>query len=144
LAIDHYQIWQESIETLSQLIRQRRKLDKAIVRLERMISWGPVTGSGQPPSMIADKKEIGFTEAVRTVFSTHRIWLSPVLVRDLLPSIGFSTDPYKHPLPIIHVILRRMASKGELIQRRDTSGVTFFFYTGNKGPGKTIERVASV
>jgi hypothetical protein len=98
MAIDHNQIWQDSIATLSQLIRQRRKLDKAIARLEQMISWGPLSGSAKPQQPSNPKSgRIGFTEAVRLVFSTYRIWLSPVLVRDLLPSVGFKTDPYKHP-----------------------------------------------
>jgi hypothetical protein len=129
LAIDHNQIWQDSIATLSQLIRQRRKLDKAIARLEQMIRWGPLSGSAKPQQPSNPKSgRIGFTDAVRLVFSTYRIWLSPVLVRDLLPSIGFKTDPYKHPLPTIHVILKRLVSRGELIQCKQSSGVTVFFW----------------
>ena len=128
MAIDHDQIWQDSIATLSQLVGQRRKLDKAIARLEQMISWGPMSGSAKPQQLSnPENRRIGFTEAVRLVFSTYRIWLSPVLVRDLLPSVGFNTEPYKHPLPTIHVILKRLVSRGELIQCKQSSGVTVFF-----------------
>jgi hypothetical protein len=86
---------------------------------------------------VPQAEAIGFTEAVRQVLSTYRIGLSPVAVRDLLPTVGFETSLYHEPLPSIHVILKRLVSRGEVTQNKLPSGVTVYVWSSS------IEEVSS-
>jgi len=125
----HQQIMQNSVAQLSDLIRKRRQLDKKIARLEKIVRWVAMQLSQSNPgsAVLPDVPKaqtglMGFTDAVRRVLSTYNMWLSPVLVRDLLHTVGFDTSLYKEPLPSIHVILRRLVSSGEAMQCKLSSG----------------------
>jgi|SRR5215472_9455348 len=128
MAVDYPQLLEDSVLKLSNLIKQRRKLDRDIARLERFITSTaratqvtlPITRASAAPTF--DISSIGFTEAIRRVLDIYRIWLTPVLIRDLLPTVGFSTNRYKHPLPSIHVTLNRLALGGEIICRSRPNG----------------------
>jgi len=135
MAIDYRQIMQSSVAEFSDLIRRRRKLEDRIARLQKTFQWcARQLSQGSLPSAVAahmanaEDGPTGFTEAVRQVLSTYRIWLSPVLVRDLLPTIGFDTKTYREPLPSIHVILKRLVSSGEVIQSKQSSGGTVYVW----------------
>ncbi len=139
MAIDyHQQIMKDSVAEFSDLIRQRRKLDKKIARLQKMVRWAAMRSSEgnfrvviPPDAAKTQKTPIGFTDAVRHVLFTYRIWLSPVLVRDLLPTIGFDTDSYKQLLPSIHVILRRLVARGEALESKlSPSGFVYIWASG--------------
>jgi hypothetical protein len=143
----HQQTIQDSIEELSDLVRQRRKLDKRIARLQKMVGWDAVQLSENiPPSapssgaFPAQPAPIGFTEAIRRVLSSYKMWLSPVLVRDLLPMVGFDIERYKEPLPSIHVILGRLVSSGEALQSKHVSGNAMYIWAD--GSEKTKTRTA--
>ena len=135
MAIDYQQVMERSVAEFSDLIRQRRKLDDKIARLQKTVHWcarqlcdsSPQSAVAAP---VADAEDgpIGFTEAVRQVLLTYRIWLSPVQVRDLLPTIGFDTKTYHEPLPSIHVILKRLVPTGEVIQAKPSSGGSAYIW----------------
>jgi len=145
MAIDyHQQIMQDSVAQFSRLIRQRRHLDKKIARLEKMVRWGAMELSQSDPqsALPTDVPEaqtglVGFTDAVRRVLSTYRMWLSPVLVRDLLPIVGFEIDSYEEPLPSVHVILRRLVLSGEALRSRVSSGNALYTWGSGVKESKT-------
>jgi hypothetical protein len=135
MAIDYQQVMQDSVAEFSDLIRRRRELDDKIARLQKMVHWCarqlPQSGAQsaiESHTPNAEDAALGFTEAVRRVLSTYRIWLSPVQVRDLLPTIGFDTDTYHEPLPSIHVILKRLVPTGEVMQAKPSSGGTVYIW----------------
>jgi hypothetical protein len=147
----HQQVMQDSVQEFSDLMRQRRKLDKKIARLQKMVRFAamqlsrsnPPSAPPQPPQGVQKPQPglIGFTEAVRRVLSTYKMWLSPVLVRDLLPTVGFDTDSYKEPLPSIHVILRRLVSSGEAVQSKRLSGSGVYIWA-DRPLGQRTRRVS--
>jgi hypothetical protein len=71
MAVNYPQLLEESVLKLSNLIKQRRKLDRDIARLERFISSTaratqvtlPITNASAAPMF--DTISIGFTEAIR-------------------------------------------------------------------------------
>lgn len=135
MAIDYQHVMQHSVAEFSDLMRRRRELDDKIARLQKMVHWcaRQMSQSRPQPAIAAQMPNaedgpIGFTEAVRRVLSTYRIWLSPVQVRDLLPTIGFDTKAYNAPLPSIHVILKRLVPTGEVIQGKPSSGGTVYIW----------------
>jgi hypothetical protein len=149
MAINYPQLMEESILKLSDLTRQRRKLDREIARLKRLIcstartsQLASRTTRTATPSF--DISAIGFTAAIRRVLDTYRIWLTPVLIRDLLPTVGFSTSRYKEPLPSIHVILNRLAVTGEVIRSSRPNGHIAYlwaaeaFQDSQETPGRFI------
>lgn len=103
---------EEQIKKLSSLMRQRRKLDVEISRLQTLARTRALLrlGVGDSSSSPSDQKEkaIGFTEAVRQVLFTYRVWLTPGLVRDLLPSVGLEPSHQKHELSSVHTVLKRL------------------------------------
>ena len=38
----------------------------------------------------------------------YRVWLTPGLVRDLLPSVGLEPSHQKHELSSVHTVLKRL------------------------------------
>jgi hypothetical protein len=128
MAINYPQLLEDSIHKLSDLVQQRRKLDSEIARLKRLIRRtvrmsqvaSRTTRTAAAPAF--ELGSIGFTEAIRRVLATYGIWLTPVLIRDLLTTVGFSTSRYKEPLPSIHAILNRLALGGEVIRSGRPSG----------------------
>lgn len=135
MSINYQQILEDSVRRLSDLIRRRRRLDAEIKRLERFsrhlakqVSHNDPSSVAQPFPSIIEEASPGFTEAVRKVLLTYRIWLTPVLVRDLLPTIGFDTEPYQEPLASIHVILKRLVSNGEVLPRCAPLGGTAYIW----------------
>jgi hypothetical protein len=135
MAIYYQQVMQDAVTEFSDLIRRRRKLDDKIARLQKTVHWcASQLSQSSPQSAVAgpvanaEDGPIGFTDAVRRVLSTYRIWLSPVQVRDLLPTIGFDTNAYREPLPSIHVILRRLVPSGEVLQGKPSPGGTAYIW----------------
>ena len=136
MAINYQQLVEDSVRKLSLLMRQRRRLDADIRRLQRLVrttaGFSASTHKGAGGSTPASGP-IGFTEAVRKVLATYRIWLTPVFVRDLLPSVGLDTGRYKQPLTSVHAILRRLVVRGEVNRRRVPEGETEYLWL--EGPG---------
>jgi hypothetical protein len=95
MAIDYKQIIGESVRRLSDLMRRRRKLDADILRLQRLVrrtvrvSESHLESSTSPAVPIYEITSTGVTDAVRQVLMTYGIWLTPVLIRDLLPGIRY-------------------------------------------------------
>ena len=136
MAINYQQLVEHSVRTLSHLMRQRRKLDADIRRLQRLVwttaGFSATTHKG-PGASASASGPIGFTEAVRKVLATYRIWLTPVFVRDLLPSVGLDIGRYKHPLTSVHAILRRLVIRGEVNRRKVPEAETEYLWA--EGPG---------
>ncbi len=119
MAIDYQRLTEASILQLSSLIRARRDLDAEILKVQRRVRSNAARGNkGTTSSAILSSNTgpLGVTEAVRRVLHYYPMWLSPVSVRDLLPTIGFDFSHYKHPLTSIHSILRRLIATGEVIR----------------------------
>jgi hypothetical protein len=121
MAIDYLQITQTSVLQLCNLVRARRDLDAKILRLRRQLrsiaDELPRNGErGANPTSSARMGCGGLTDAVRRVLLTYPISLTPVSVRDLLPTVSFDPGRYKHPLTSIHTILRRLVAIGEVLR----------------------------
>jgi hypothetical protein len=113
MAIKRHELMETSVLQLSALVKARRNLNKEILRLQRLLYYGAT----HIPRGNVETRPLGVTDAIRTVFRYYPMWLSPVLIRDLLPTIGFDFSHYKHPLTSIHAILRRLVASGEVIQK---------------------------
>ena len=125
MAINHQQFMQDTAAQLSDLIRKRREIDRQIRRAERMLHWSAtkISCSNAVQSLdpfIAEKESVGLSDAIRRVLSTYPIPLSPVVIRDLLPTVGFKGDlrSYDSPLRSICISLRRLVAHGEVIQTK--------------------------
>jgi hypothetical protein len=109
MCIDYKEIMEEKILRLSESLKHRRKLDNEIARLKKMVRWAAAQRFAGRAEERSDKagqsRALGLTESISEVLRTYDTWLSPVLVRDLLDSIGFDIDVYREPLPSIHVTL---------------------------------------
>jgi hypothetical protein len=126
MAINYKKIMEDSIVQLSKSLKERRKLDNEIARLQKIARWSALQQSSSNPAQAnahsAEGRTIGLTEAVCKVLRLYETWLSPVLVRDLLSSVGFEIAAYHEPLPSIHVTLKRLVSSGEAVQCKASSG----------------------
>lgn len=126
MGVDYKRVMQDSILRLSELVRQRRKLDNEIARMQKMARWAALQRVDRHVSEASNEGSrsnvLGLTEAISQVLRTYDTWLSPVLVRDLLESVGFDTGGYREPLPSIHVTLKRLVDRGEAIQSKLSSG----------------------
>jgi hypothetical protein len=142
MAIDYKQIIGESVRRLSDLMRRRRKLDADILRLQRLVrrtvrvSESHLESSTSPAVPIYEITSTGVTDAVRQVLMTYGIWLTPVLIRDLLPTVGFDTSLYRNPLISIHAILRRLILSGEVIRGKQPAGGTAYLWAGSSGKNR--------
>lgn len=128
-------MYQTSIEAsmrrLSELMRERRKLDAEIARLQTLVRIQAVPAEDDPEkstdcdSTVEEDEPIGFTEAIRQVLFTYPLWLTPVLVRDLLPSVGFDPDSSKNVLVSIHTVLKRLVRSGVAVRRQSDKDVLY-------------------
>jgi hypothetical protein len=125
-AVERGTVYQKSVEEqikkLSSLMRQRRKLDVEISRLQTLARTQALLRLGVPdssssPSENHKEKSIGFTAAVRQVLFTYRVWLTPGLVRDLLPSVGLEPSHQKHELSSVHTVLKRLVRNGTAVRQ---------------------------
>ena len=138
VTINYQQLVEDSVHRLSGLMRQRRKLDAEIARLQKLVlTTARLSASthkgGMGLNVATSNEPIGLTEAVRRVFATYRIRLTPVLVRDLLPSVGFDTSRYKEPLTSIHAILRRLVLRREVTREKAPDGGTVYVWVEASG-----------
>lgn len=113
----------EQIKKISSLMRQRRKLDVELARLQTLartqalLRLGVDGSAGLSRAGSRPERAIGFTEAVRQVLFTYRVWLTPGLVRDLLPSVGFEPSRHKHELSSVHTVLKRLVRNGTAVRQ---------------------------
>ena len=129
MAIDYQQLIKDSVRELSELVRERRRLDDQIKRLQRLVRTTATRVTSSNNHGIAELKEkdsMGLTEAVRHVFGLYNMELTPVMIRDLLPTVGYDTSRYKEPLPLIHAILRRLVVRGTVTRMVGQDGVTVY------------------
>lgn len=130
MTITYQQLVEDSVRRLSDLMRQRRKLDAEIARLQKLLRRTVRFGAPNKPANVEVLAHCSFgaTNAVQCVLTTYRIWLTPALVRDLLPSIGFDTGRYKEPLTWIHGSLRRLVLCGKVIRREAVTGKSEYLW----------------
>ena len=132
MAINHQQLMQDTAARLSDLIRKRREIDRQIRRAERILRWTTtkISCSNAVQSLdpfVAEKESVGLSDAIRRVLSTYPVPLSAVVIRDLLPTVGFKGDLrlYDSLLRSIWISLRRLVADGEVIttkiSRRNTT-----------------------
>lgn len=147
MPIDYQQIVEQSILRLSDLVRQRRRLDSEITRLQgflrSMVSRVGEAGSAIPvPSNEAGLSgdPLGITKAVAQILQTYKVSLTPVLIRDLLPCVGFDASRYKDPLTSIHVVLKRLVISGQAVRRELPEGHGYLWASysrqSNVAPGR--------
>jgi hypothetical protein len=125
MAIDYMQFTQTLVLRLSDLIRARRELDSKILRLQgqlRSLKTLRKEERANSPALASSVGDVGITDAIRRVFQTYPIWLTPVSVRDLLPCVDFDAGRYQDPLTSIHSILRRLVATGEVIRADQPHG----------------------
>lgn len=128
MSIDYHRIVEASVLRLNELIKERHELDAEILKLYRRLR--SVTeqmsrtndGTGGLAGRSSNPESLGVTEAVRRALQHYPMWLSPVSIRNLLPTIGFDFSRYKHPLTSIHSVLRRLVTAGEVIRITNPSG----------------------
>src|SRR5947209_6637035 len=109
MSINYKKIMEDSIVELSNSLKERRKLDGQIARLQKIARWSALRQSSGNPSVAGSSSaKLGLSEAICNVLRLYGTWLSPVLVRDLLSSVGFDVGGYHEPLPSIHVTLKRL------------------------------------
>ena len=138
MAINHQQLIKDSVHELSDLVRERRRLDDQINRLQRLVRTTAIRFKSSKDDGIAEmkrKESLGLTDAVRHVFALYDMELTPVMIRDLLPTIGFDTGRYKEPLTPIHAILRRLISSGVVTRMVGQDGIAV--YLKRKCEGRT-------
>jgi hypothetical protein len=147
MPIDYQQIVGQSILRLADLVRQRRRLDSEIARLQgflrSIVRRVPETSSGVPVSSdeaTLSSDQLGITKAVAQILQTYQVSLTPVLIRDLLPCVGFDPSRYKDPLTSIHVVLKRLVMSGQV--RRERPGGHGYVWTNdsakiNVAPGQS-------
>jgi hypothetical protein len=145
MGVDYKKVMENSILKLSESLKQRRKLDNEIARLQKMARWAALQRfDGQVPEG-SDKafqsSALGLTEAISQVLRTYDTWLSPVLVRDLLDSVRFDIGVYRDPLPSIHVTLKRLVDRGEAIRSKLSCGGAVYMWTN--GPTKVLKTDAN-
>ncbi|HKS75464.1 MAG TPA: hypothetical protein VJQ82_19805 [Terriglobales bacterium] len=119
MAIDYQQLMEQSVLALADLVRKRREVDAEIVRLQKFVRAMAAKRSvgGFPEADPAHiSPPLGITEAVSRVLEASRMCLTPVLIRDLLPCVGFDTSRYKEPLPSIHVVLKRLVNSRQVMR----------------------------
>ena len=76
MAIDHQQLIKDSVRELSELVRERRRLDDQIKRLQRLVRTTATRVTSSNNHGIAELKEkdsMGLTEAVRHVFGDKAV-----------------------------------------------------------------------
>jgi len=132
MTIDYQRLVADSVEKLTQLLQERRKLDDEIVRLQRLVRTAAEHSRGNngaaPVTTFPDER-LGLTKAVWHVFQTYDIELTAVTIRDLLPTLGFETSRYKEPLTSIHVILRRLVSRQIITRKQGAQGSVVYVRT---------------
>lgn len=117
-------------------MRKRRNLDfkiarveKELTRIRKTLRWAatqlphdnPEHDRKGPEISSTDRESIGFTDAVREVLRSYPTWLSPMLVRDLLETVGFEISGYQNPLSTVHCLLGRLVAGGGS-DRKQVSG----------------------
>ena len=133
MAIDYQRIIADSVQRLSELRRERSRLDNEIEKLQRLVRTMADHSRGDSDSETitkADDGALGLTKAVSQVFQTYAVELTPVSIHDLLPTVGFDTSRYKDPLTSIHAILRRLVSRNIITRKQGSSGSTVYVKTG--------------
>jgi hypothetical protein len=130
MAINYQLLLTDSVDRLSRLLRERRRLDEEIERLQRQVRKAADGGNnGRDIITLADPEGIGLTQAISHVFQTYDIELTAVTVRDLLPTLGFDTSKYKDPLLSIHAILKRLVSRDIITRRLGPRGSSVYVRT---------------
>jgi hypothetical protein len=145
VCIDYKKIMEETILRLSESLKHRRKLDNEIARLQKMVRWAAAQRfagrAGERSDKASQSSALGLTESISEVLRTYDTWLSPVLVRDLLDSIGFDIGVYREPLPSIHVTLKRLVDSGKAIRSELSSGGAIYMWTNE--PTKFVKTDAN-
>jgi len=143
MSINYQWLVEDSVARLSGLMRERRrltvniaKLEKDIVKRGKTLRWAAarLRQSDQGPAATMSQVSITneppscFSDAVRAVLRTYPIWLTPVYVRDLLTMVGFETGRYRNALADVHVALRRLVIRGEVIQEKTISDQSIYLW----------------
>lgn len=74
------------------------------------------------PGEHMDPPELGLTDACRSVLRASLSGLSAAEVRDRLGALGIDPARYSNPLASIHIVLKRLATAGEIWSYRGRDG----------------------
>ncbi len=79
-------------------------------------------------------QEMGLTEAIRWVFRQPLLLpLTPTQVRDRMAEMGYDLSKYKHVMPPIHNILKRMKEAGEIREVEGLGGIGRAYTSSRQG-----------
>jgi hypothetical protein len=122
---------------LTELLRERARIDKEIVEWKRVIDslLAVSEEDSSDPSDVqisslgaeSGKKTIRFTDGVRMVLSQNASRDVPISVpeiRDQLTNLGFDFAKYAQPLVPIHNTLKRLEEQGEVSPLKNAQGQT--------------------
>jgi len=122
-------------EELDVLRRRRADLDERISKLEQVEF--ALSGVIEPESQTPDLSSI--TTVVRRVLKFARQPLTPTAVRDEMVAIGFDPRPYRQFLAAVHVILKRLAKKGQVFEFSFADGKRYWWTTKAMPGGSSPE-----
>ena len=120
---------------LERLRREREELDARISKLEHVeAALRTVAGpKPEPPDLSS------ITNVVRNVVKSAIVPITPPEVRDKIVALGFDQRPYSQFLASIHVILKRLAKKGEVREFTFKDGKRYWWVTKSMPGGPLPE-----
>lgn len=141
--VDYKGIYDKAIEHLTQLMEkredleiQRDNLDKQITVVKQLVNNAATYIAENPsldypelfpglPGLMAPISDVGFTGGIRQILSNATPnWMSPVMVREKLKSVGYDNKS-KNILPSIHTVLKRLEQSKEA-ESKDIEGRTWY------------------
>jgi hypothetical protein len=141
-SVDYKTIYDTAIAHLTQLMEEREELelrrdslDKQISVVKDLIQTASAYIAENPsmdypelfpglPGLMAPISDLGFTGGIRKILSSATDWMSPVMVRGKLQSVGYANKS-KNILPSIHTVLKRLEQNNE-VESKDVEGRTWY------------------
>ncbi|HET9837261.1 MAG TPA: hypothetical protein VFR84_03435 [Candidatus Angelobacter sp.] len=120
------QAYETAKAELLQALKKREQLEQKIRKLEHSLKvLGELIGADaqeinklRAAEGIAIDSRMGFTNAIRGLFSGHKRPLHPTEIRDDLLKVGIGHDQV-NLLSSIHTVLRRLVEGGEIEKTED-------------------------
>jgi hypothetical protein len=120
----------EARAEMAETLRMREKIEERLTHLKSTIDVLSALLQ-EPPKLDQDDSpemldSVGISEAIRQVLKDADVGLMPNQVKAKLSDAGFDLSKYANPSAVIHNTLKRLETQGEVVQVRDSSGVTAY------------------
>lgn len=133
--LDYLNAATDAIEKLKKLQTQREAIDAEAMKLEQFVvaAANMLPDDGRDVLLknleltqeLSRIREVGLTDAIRTVLKSAREWLSVTTVRDHLIAIGFNFSGYSaNPLASVSTVLRRLSL--DEVERKTADGIAVY------------------